>query len=189
MNVILFNNVVDTAALSMLLHRPLAMDEVVIFLTCVLLTACRSLSTEVTSNSGINERGTTTVLQTNAPVLTDDNSTFTDEVKWTKLTTDAKTNERPLHSNVTANEDRDKAGIKMNIRYVSFVVLPILITIGICGNIVTIRVILAKEFRSIPIHVRQRLPDRPGSVRYRCHLYVNSQQASGSQPNGGRRST
>ena len=149
----------------MLLHRPLAMGEVVVFLTCVLLTACRSLSTEVTSNwlesttgrvtphSGINDRGTTTVLQTNAPVLTDDNSTFTDGVKWTQLTTDAKINKRPLHSNATANEGMDKTGVMMTIRYVSYVVLPILVTTGICGNIVTIRVMLAKEFRSMCVSV------------------------------------
>ena len=89
MNVILLIKLVtDTATLNALLHRPFAMGKVVIFVTCVLLTACRNLSTEVTSNwlqsangrvtphSGFNERGTTTVLQTNAPVLTDENSTF-----------------------------------------------------------------------------------------------------------------
>ena len=153
----LFNNEADTAALSMLLHRPLAMGEVVIFITCVLLTACPSISTEVTSNwlqstiiphIGVNDRGTATVLQTNVPVLTDDNSTFIDGVKLMELTTDANANIRASHSNVTANEDRDKAGMKMIIRYVSYVVLPILVTTGICGNIVTIRVMMAKEFGS-----------------------------------------
>ncbi|KAI0221862.1 hypothetical protein LSAT2_026885 [Lamellibrachia satsuma] len=141
------------------------MGKVVIFLMCVLLTACRSLSAEVTSNwlesttgpitphSGINERGTVAVLETNATVLTDDNSTFSDGEKWTQLTTDANVNKRPLHSNVTANEDRDKAGVKMTIRYVSYVVLPILVITGICGNIVTIRVMLAKEFRSMFVSV------------------------------------
>ena len=165
-NVILFNkHVADTAALSMLFHRQLAMGEVVVFLTCVLLTACRSISTEVTSHwqdsttgrntpsSGINDRGTTTVLQTNAPILTDNNSTFTDGVKWTQLTTDANANKRPSQSNITASEVGDQAGLKMTFRYVSYVFLPILVITGICGNIVTIRVMLAKEFRSMCVSV------------------------------------
>ena len=35
--------------------------------------------------------------------------------------------------------------------------------------------------------MRQRLPDRPGPVRYGRHLCVHYQQTSCSQPNGGRR--
>ena len=149
----------------MLLHRPLAMGEVVIFLTCVLLTACRSLSTEVMSNwqdtttvrnspsSGINDRGTTTVLQTNAPVLTDDNSTYIAGEKITQLTTDANANKRTSHSNVTASDVGELAKLKMTFRYVSYVVLPILLITGICGSIVTISVMLAKEFRSMCVSV------------------------------------
>ena len=162
---LLIKRVADTAALNTLLHRPLAMGKVMIFLTCVLLTACRSLSTEVTSNwldsttgrntpcSGINDTGTAADLQTNAPVLTDDNSTFVDGVKMIELTTNANANKRPSHSNATANDDGEEAGLKRTIRYVSYVVLPILVITGICGNIVTIRVMLAKEFRSMCISV------------------------------------
>ena len=85
---LLIKRVADTDALNALLHRPLPIGKVVIFLTFVLLIACRNLSKEVTSNwlesatgritpeSGINERGTAIVLQTNAPVLIDENSTF-----------------------------------------------------------------------------------------------------------------
>ena len=85
---LLIKFVTDTATLNALLHRPFAMGKVVIFVTCVLLTACRNFSTEVTTNwlqsatgritphSGINDREAATVLQTNAPVLTDENSTF-----------------------------------------------------------------------------------------------------------------
>ena len=108
---LLIKRVADTAALNAALHRPLAMGKVVIFFTYVLLTACRNLSTEVTlvsatgrvtPHSGINDRGTTTVLQTNAPVLTDDNSTFLLRT-WTQLTTDANANKIASQSNITAN--------------------------------------------------------------------------------------
>ncbi|KAI0222980.1 hypothetical protein LSAT2_025766, partial [Lamellibrachia satsuma] len=57
------------------------------------------------------------------------------------------------HSNVTASDVGELAKLKMTIRYVSYVVLPILVITGICGNIVTIRVMLAKEFRSMCVSV------------------------------------
>ncbi|KAI0222981.1 hypothetical protein LSAT2_025767, partial [Lamellibrachia satsuma] len=137
------------------------MGEVVVFLTCVLLTACRSLSTEVTSNcqdtttlrNTPSDSGTATVFETNAPVLTDDNSTYIAGETFMQLTTDANANKRPSHNNITASDDRDQSGLKMTIRYVSYVVLPILVITGICGNIVTIRVMLAKEFRSMCVSI------------------------------------
>ena len=116
---LLIKRVADTAAFNASLHRPLAMGKVVIFLTYVLLTACRNLSTEitlesatgrVTPQSGINERGTAIVLQTNAPVLTDENSTFLLRT-WTQLTTDANAHKRASQSNITAN-GRGSSGVE-----------------------------------------------------------------------------
>ena len=129
--ILLIKHVADTATLNTLLHRLLAMGEVVIFLAFVLLTACRSLSTEVTSNwlesanglitpqSGISDSGTAIVSQPNATVLTDDNSTFIDRVKWMQLRKDANANQRSSHNNVTENDVKDQTGLKMTIRHVS----------------------------------------------------------------------
>ena len=48
-------------------------------------------------------------------------------------------------SNITANDVRDQAGLKMIIRYVFDAVLRVLFIKGICVNTVTIRVMLANS--------------------------------------------
>ncbi|KAI0210607.1 hypothetical protein LSAT2_004631 [Lamellibrachia satsuma] len=145
------------------------MGTLTALLMCVLLTPCRSLSTDVPTREHWQDstsvptlmstmkgdnNGTTTSVCTDVPLLSDDNTTLAEVAAGSEseLKTGDNTNETQTSENITANVNVGQISSRKTIRYVSYVSLPILTVIcGICGNIFTIRVMLAKNFQRMTV--------------------------------------
>ena len=147
---------------------PFAMGTLTALLTCVLLTPCRSLSTDVPtrqqwldstsvpntmSTTKGDNNGMTTSMCTDVALLSDDNTTLREVAAGSEseLTTSVNASETRTSENVTANVIEGQMSSMKTIRYVSYVSLPILTVTGICGNLFTIRVMLAKNFQRMTV--------------------------------------
>ncbi|KAK2162388.1 hypothetical protein NP493_1525g00036 [Ridgeia piscesae] len=107
-------------------------------------------SGRITTSSGVGDTETVTDF---AHILTSANSTRIDENHWTQLTTDADTRQSQSYDNETTNGYPSYARFTSYFQYVYYVLLPTIIVTGICGNMFTIRVMLAKHFRSTCVSV------------------------------------
>ncbi len=138
------------------------MGTFVVLFTWVLLSTCHGVMSgrvtwsdmtivPITMSTDIdNTSGVTTILSTGAPVMSNDNKTVTAE-DGSLLTTVVNVNETGTGENATANVDLGKAASKKTILYVSYVTVPILVVTGVCGNMFTIRVMLAKNFQRMSV--------------------------------------
>ena len=138
------------------------MGMFVVLFACVLLSTCHGVMAgrvtwsdmtivPITMSTSIdNTSGLTTGLSTDAPVMSSDNKTVTTE-DVSLLTTVFNGNETGTDGNATANVHLGKAAWKKTILYVSYVTVPILVVTGVCGNMFTIRVMLAKNFQRMSV--------------------------------------
>ena len=144
------------------------MGTFIALLTCVLLTPCRSLSTDVpirqhgldstsvpatVSTTKGDNNGMTTSMCADVALLSDDNTTLREVTAGSEseLTTSVNASETRTCENVTTNVIEGQMSLMKTIRYVSYVSLTILVGTGICGNVFTIRVMLAKNFQRMTV--------------------------------------
>ncbi|KAI0210612.1 hypothetical protein LSAT2_004618 [Lamellibrachia satsuma] len=144
------------------------MGTFIALLTCILFTPCRTLTTDVPtrqhwldstrvpttmSTTKGDNNGMTTSMCTDVPLLSDDNTTLAEVAadSESELTMSVNRSETRTCENVTANIIEGHISWVKSIRYVSYVSLTILVGIGICGNIFTIRVMLAKNFQRMTV--------------------------------------